>query len=1037
VEDEKMYDEIISVIIPAYNAASTIARCLDSVLGQTYKHIEIIVVNDGSTDSTQKILDEYCKLHSRIKVLNHQENSGLFAARLTGVKEATGKYIGFVDSDDFISVDYYRLLVKAMIDQDADIVIGNFYLQYPNGEKEYFNLDPIRNQNLCLQEDDVLKTFMSQRGLFYGWQLVWNKLYNTRLWKERYKDLDNFARTNIGLTMTEDIAFSAAIWTIAKKVVNTSNANYIYCQSPNQSTSQNQTSEKYLNNLKQVVSVFDFFRKMLSDTGKFQEYSEDYFEWRKLMGRIYATNFQNVSVDNETLEYLKRNFFKDTEISSQNTHDVFFYSLKTTLDESYNWFEDIKYNIVKEDIKYVSFDVFDTVVYRPFWFPTDIFYLMNNYFVDLVGAKENINFARIRIESEKSCRQKMQFQKPGFEDITLDEIYQEIENRYCLSHDTCKKMQIKEVEFEKKYCLQRKTGKELYDLALYLGKKILFVSDMYLDYETINIILKKNGYIDSDNIFISSEIRLGKYTGHLYSYVAEKLNIKLNQWFHIGDNWETDIENAKKAGLKAGHLAKAIDIFCGYHSGIYAGKFFNKNIEKNSVNHDLNYSIQGYLGFRTMLAVVANKIFDNPYVSFNRTSDFNGEIRYIGYFLLGMYLYSITDWLVEETSAQQINKVQFVARDGYLLQKAFDKFRCGTATLPESNYLYVSRKSMMLANIYQREDLLSLIDNINIFNLSPEKFLALFANVLKRERQEQFLKDISDYGFISSQKFVSRYAYEMFLKLFTEKCWDDLEWKNYRTTLKDFIDENVTPNDVMVDIGYSGRIENCIHTISGHSINSYYIHNNSENVNRRERLGHFKNKTFYGYKPDITGVIREHVFMKCAPSTIGYRKINNSIEPVFEDYNITFDVKFMTELLQSYALNFVQDILDVFGEDRKQLYYRYEDGTQPFEWYLQHGQLFDRSVFSTLEFEDDAGIGKVFNALDFWSEEIARTTVVDNTIKTFTPPEVLHNPEWLVYETYKAKGIATKSLLKKMLYWMVVDPKFMKKRISDYIKGRR
>lgn len=1032
-----MYDEIISVIIPAYNVASTIGRCLDSVLGQTYKYIEIIVVNDGSTDDTQKILDEYCKLYSKIKVLNHQENRGLFAARLTGVKKATGKYIGFVDSDDFVSVDYYRLLVKAIVDQEADIAIGNFYLQYPDGKKEYFNLDPIRSQNLCLQGEDVLRAFMGQRGLYYGWQLVWNKLYNAKLWKERYKDLEAFAKANIGLTMTEDIAFSSAVWTIARKVVNTPNANYIYCQSPNQSTSQNQTSEKYLNNLKQVVSVFDFFEKMLSNNGKLEEYAEDYFEWRKLMGRIYATNFQKVSVDEETIEYLNHNFFEDAVITPQNAHDVFFYSLRTIVDEAYNWFEDIKINIAKEEIKCVSFDVFDTVVYRPFWFPTDIFYLMNNYFVDLVGAKENINFAQLRIESEKSCREKMRFQKPEFEDITLDEIYQEFEDRYCVSHDTCIKLQIKEIELEKKYCLPRKTGKELYDLALQLGKKVLFVSDMYLDYETIKIILENSGYADADNIFVSSEIRLGKYTGHLYSYVAEKLNIASKHWIHIGDNWETDIENAKKAGLRAGHLAKAIDIFRGYHGGIYAGSFYKKNIEKNSVNHDLNYSIQGYLGFRTMLAVVANKIFDNPYVSFNRNSDFNGQIQYIGYFLLGMHLYSITDWLIEETSTKQINKVQFVARDGYLLQKSFEKFRRVTAVLPESNYLYVSRKSMMLANIYRQEDLLSLIDNFNIFNISPEEFLTYFDGVLGKKKQDEFLKNIADYGFISSLKFPSRYAYERFLKLFTEKCWNDFEWKNYRSTLKDFVDENVTSNDVMVDIGYSGRIENCIHTISGYSINSYYIHNNSESVNRRERLGDFKNKSFYDYKPDITGVIREHVFMKCAPSTIGYKRANGKVEPVFEDYHVHFDVKFMTELLQSYALDFVQDIIDVFGEDIEQLYYRYEDGTQPFEWYLQHGQLFDRSVFSSLEFEDNLGIGKVLGALDFWSEEIERTTIDTAVASIEVNSEFLHNPEWLAYETYKAKGIGTKSLLKKMLFWMVVDPKFMRMRIGDYINGRR
>lgn len=1042
-----VYDELVSVIVPAYNAADTIRRCVLSIEEQTYKNIEIIVVDDGSTDNTLELLEELCEEYSNIEVYHHEKNMGLFAARLTGVKYAKGTYLGFVDSDDYVSIDYFRILAKAMTDECADIVVGDFYLQYSDGRKEYFNLDPFKNEELDLSGEQVLDRFMRQQGLFYGWQLVWNKLYRTQLWKKRYDVLSSFSRNHMGLTMTEDIAFSAAIWTIARKVINVRNANYLYCQSEKQSTNQNQTDEKYLENLKQIKVVFDFFKTMLKETGRYDYYEKDFNAWQILMGKIYVTNFREKNVGEKPWKYLKKEFFQNEPISPQNSHDMYFYSLRTTVDEAYNWFENIKRDIACDNTKVVSFDVFDTVIYRPLWFPTDLFYLMNNYFMDMVDAKDNIDYAQIRIESEKSCRERMKWKKPGQEDITLDDIFEEMEDRYVIQHEVCEKLKEKEMELEVKYCLVRRSGKELYDLATQLGKEVMFVSDMYLSREIIKIILENNGYLPN-KIYVSSEIGVGKYTGNLYKHILKKNRIKPEQWLHIGDNWDSDVEMAMKCGLKAGHLCKATEIFRGVHGEIFSGQFFKNAILTNPANHDLNYSINGYIGFRTMFAVVANKLFDNPYVSYNKDSDFNGNIKNIGYFLVGMYAFSVTQWLIEEMAEKKIEYVHFVARDGWLLKCVYDQLDSVYRGLPKSNYLYVSRKSMLLANIIKKEDLYSLINNINIFALSPDKFLEYFDGILGENEAKEFLEKIKKKGFKDNLKqFESRYEYEKFLKLFIELCFDHLSWENYRENTKEYLDSNIHNGDVMVDIGYSGRVENCIHTITGRKIDSYYIHNNSEIIKRRQYIGHFKNKVLYDYKPDITGVVREHVFMKCAPSTIGYKRTEDGVAPNFEEDKLSLDVKLATEQLQSWALQFTRDMVDIFGEDIKQLYYRYEDGTYPFEWWLQKGKLYDRSIFKNLEFEDDLGIGKTMNALDFWNSEIDRTTIkaeqniVERIIREEIPVTVhdtidSFSPEYLAWRVYNDNGIVRKNRIRKMLYWMVVNPKFMKQRLKDYMKGR-
>ena len=111
---------LISVIVPAYNIEQYIGRCLESICQQTYKILEIIVVNDGSTDTTGQIIDQYAKVDSRI-VSIHKSNGGVSSARLAGFERATGEYIGFVDGDDYIEPEMYNQLLKNAIKYQAQI----------------------------------------------------------------------------------------------------------------------------------------------------------------------------------------------------------------------------------------------------------------------------------------------------------------------------------------------------------------------------------------------------------------------------------------------------------------------------------------------------------------------------------------------------------------------------------------------------------------------------------------------------------------------------------------------------------------------------------------------------------------------------------------------------------------------------------------------------------------------------------------------------------------------------------------------------
>ena len=129
---------MISVIVPAYNVEKTIKRTLDSILKQTYSELEVVVIDDGSTDHTGKIIDWYQKKYPKKIRVFHVPNEGVTAARMRGVRAAKGTWIGFVDGDDEIDPDMYEKLLKNALKYHADISHCGYQMQFSDGRIHYF-----------------------------------------------------------------------------------------------------------------------------------------------------------------------------------------------------------------------------------------------------------------------------------------------------------------------------------------------------------------------------------------------------------------------------------------------------------------------------------------------------------------------------------------------------------------------------------------------------------------------------------------------------------------------------------------------------------------------------------------------------------------------------------------------------------------------------------------------------------------------------------------------------------------------------------
>ena len=170
----------ISIIIPVYNVEQYVKKCLESVLNQTYSNLEVLIINDGSTDNSAYICQEYADKDTRIRLF-HQENRGLSSALNIGLEHFTGDYLGFVDSDDWVEPDMFETLYNLIKSKKTSISIASFYydkdnVSFPVKNKNHIPDDVISKKNMLL--------YPLQRDMYPGFcGYVWNKLYSADIIK--------------------------------------------------------------------------------------------------------------------------------------------------------------------------------------------------------------------------------------------------------------------------------------------------------------------------------------------------------------------------------------------------------------------------------------------------------------------------------------------------------------------------------------------------------------------------------------------------------------------------------------------------------------------------------------------------------------------------------------------------------------------------------------------------------------------------------------------------------------------------------------
>lgn len=221
----------VSIIVPIYNVEKYLNRCMQSLLNQTLKDIEIIMVDDGSPDNCPKICDEYAAHDSRVKVI-HKRNGGLSDARNAGLNAAQGEYVAFVDADDFTSDGAYEVLYSKAKETQADIVYAGFYYQHDDGTiEECFMVD-----RDCEGEKEM-STFLG--NMLYGnkskketiWMSVWNGIYRRKTIED-----NNIRFRSEREYLSEDILFHTELIPLCNRIICVPIALYHYCYNGNSLT---------------------------------------------------------------------------------------------------------------------------------------------------------------------------------------------------------------------------------------------------------------------------------------------------------------------------------------------------------------------------------------------------------------------------------------------------------------------------------------------------------------------------------------------------------------------------------------------------------------------------------------------------------------------------------------------------------------------------------------------------------------------------------------------------------------------------------
>lgn len=350
----------------------------------------------------------------------------------------------------------------------------------------------------------------------------------------------------------------------------------------------------------------------------------------------------------------------------------------------------------------VSFDVFDTLITRTLSDPKAVFDLVEIEQAELIAtvSSQISAFGRYRDVRQRAASMAMeQASANGAEEFTFREIFAQMRHLTGISQQVTECLASAELEIERRLHHARRAGVELLAYARELNKRVVFVSDMYLDAEFIKRLLQESGVPSPDELYASSEWGLLKRSGRLYRLVRDREGKNL-RYFHIGDSYHSDVLMARQQGFRAEHLPNPTQNYLSSATG--------KQLWKTE---DVSQSPGGAL----MHGAISRKFYDHAETT---AESWCASSAYrLGYEAAGPVVLGFVKWILESAKRDEVERLYFLARDGYLVKQVYDLATQAWEDAPSSHYLLASRRALNTPAMTTEHDVLSTLSSR--FSVAP------------------------------------------------------------------------------------------------------------------------------------------------------------------------------------------------------------------------------------------------------------------------------------------------------------------------------
>ena len=652
-----MQHPIVSVILPIYNVEKYLGKCIDSILNQTLEDIEIICVDDGSTDDSIEIIKKYIQIDPRI-ILVTQEHGGAGKARNKGLDIAKGEYLAFLDSDDFFEKNMLEDSVKICKTENCDFVFFKV--------KTYDEKNGTTDEAKWIIKDESLPKKQSfhyrelKDNIFtFSHTCAWNKLYRSSFIKKnklRFQDLPN----------TNDLYFVCMSIILANKISYLPKCLYTYRINNENSLSAGKERNK------NFASAYMAFNKLRNSLTNMKLYDEVKCSYINMCVDVYAYNLQRTTGIEELAFKIKlaTSWLKELDI---NEKPLSYFKRPDNAQKMFSLL----------NTKMFSFDIFDTLITRKVALPKGVFYEIQD---QLSSEKKYTDFPKFIKQNFVSIRTSTELFMYKYvctkeiQDITFEEIYARIQKQYNLDDWIINELKKLEQETEEKSFVPVESTISLIKELVTKKKKVVLISDMYFPSNIIKKWLIKIDPVFSNlPIYVSADWSRKKQNGELFKVVSVHEKVSYNNWIHFGDNYRCDYEMPRLLGIDS------------IHFNFPQLKSYEKNILEKK---EFDCSIQRAIG----------KI-RNMRLKYNGTPKFE-----FGFSFSGIILCEYINWLIETSVVQGIDMLVFIARDGYVLKNIADIYIREKKINLKTKYIFGSREAWKTPyTIYDKEKISTIV----------------------------------------------------------------------------------------------------------------------------------------------------------------------------------------------------------------------------------------------------------------------------------------------------------------------------------------